>query len=160
VYPIVRLTEDGVDWGAAPGPGDEIGYGMRPLRLDECLRAAVATATQIPIEQVPDLRLDDRLRRGDRSQDISRDGWSRIETWAGTKGLTLKLWPKTPAQRERWIGVCAGAGEVFGDHCLVMCHNRVVFDPACSIAPPPGTALAAYSPESIVYGLSFESEGE
>jgi len=38
----------------------ELGYCMNPARLDDCLRPCIATVLQVPVEQVPDPRLDDR----------------------------------------------------------------------------------------------------
>ena len=54
---MVRLTADPIDYGVRLRPGDEIGYCMGPYPpFDDCLRAAIATAVQHPIEQVPDSR--------------------------------------------------------------------------------------------------------
>ena len=40
-----------------------------------------------------------------------------------------------PAPRHRWVGVVIASDEdnPFSDHCLVMCHDRLVFDPSCSV---------------------------
>lgn len=159
IHPIVRLTDDGVDWGVIPRKGDEVGYGMHPYRSDGCLRAAIATATQVPIEQVPDLRLDDRLDRGEDLDEISRTSWVCIEEWAASRGLVMKFWTEVPAPRERWIGVSKDEEDElpFGDHCLVMCRDRLLFNPNCSVMPPPGTEVFNATTDSITYGLSFES---
>jgi hypothetical protein len=84
IHPIVCLGKEGPDWGRPPRDGDEIGYGMHPFRTDDCLRAAIATVTQIPIEQVPDLGLDDCVRRGEDPEEISVNSWGRIEDWAAS----------------------------------------------------------------------------
>jgi hypothetical protein len=163
VHPVVRLTEHGVDWGAAPRPGDEIGYGMEPLRTDDCLQTAIATATQIPIEEVPDLQLDRRLRRGEDVDVISRTSWERIARWASERGLTAMFWAEDelPVPRDRWIGV-AVVGAVstvkFNDHCLVMCHGELVFDPSCSVKVPPGVQRQFCTLNQITYGISFDKE--
>lgn len=162
IHPVVRLADDGVDWGATPLPGDEIGYGMNPYRGDDCLLAAIATATQIPIEEVPDPRLHDRLDAGEEQDEINRTTWSLIEDWAASRELALKFWTDLPAPRERWIGIsgCEAAedGDPFNDHCLVMCHDRVLFNPIVSVMPLPGTELLHNTPGSLKYGISFEKE--
>jgi hypothetical protein len=179
-YPIVRLGADGIDWGATPGPGDEIGYAMHPYLTDDCFRAAVATATQVPIEQVPDLKLDRRLSQGEDPDEISQTSWERIESWGAKRGLALRFWDEVPVPRRRWIGVVKslatgqlsssideygnvslseGAGG-FHDHCLIMDHERLVFDPAVAVKPPPGFQGLNFRPEQISYGISFESKEE
>src|SRR5919112_1774289 len=76
IHPIVRLTDGGPDYGKPPGPDDDIGYGMNPNGTgDDCLRAAIATALQHPIERVPDLRLDEQLLAGDDPLDVSLASW-------------------------------------------------------------------------------------
>lgn len=177
-HPVVRLTEHGIDWGAAPRPGDEVGYGMDPYRTDDCLQAAVATATQVPIEEVPDFALDRRLKRGDNVDEISRTTWERVDGWASKRGLALMYWKgdEVPVPRERWIGVIASSntgtrtvvdasgrmirteGAAFNDHCLVMSHERLVFDPSCSVKVPPGMRMLCCDPAQITYGISFEKE--
>lgn len=164
IHPIVRLTDDGIDWGAPPGPGDEIGYGMHPYRTDDCLRAAIATATQIPIEQVPDLRLDQRLEAGEDPEEIARASWNRLSAWAAVRELTVRFWPKDalPPPRRRWVGVANDEGQrgqlAFGDHCPVMCKERLIFNPDCSVVPPPGSEVATYYTNAILYGISFDKE--
>lgn len=168
IHPIVRLTEKGVDWGSEPGPGDLIGYGMHPYRTDDCVQAAIATATQIPIEQVPDLGILRRARlRGEDPAEISETSWGRIETWAITRGLTLRFWEGLPLPQQRWIGVVVDDpddGETedhFLDHCLVLVRDRLLFDPACSVKPPPGMeplSAGHFSLDQITYGFSLDKE--
>lgn len=173
-HPVVRLTPDGIDWGAAPRAGDEIGYGMDPYDTDDCLRAAIATATQVPIEEVPALTLDQRLDRGEGPDEISRTTWQTIDRWADDRGLEGWFHEDVPVSRRRWIGVIAtdhqvsvfidAAGQVvpdeesatFNDHCLVMSHEDLVFDPSCSVKLPPGMRMMAYDPSEITYGISFD----
>lgn len=178
-YPIVRLTEDGVDWGANPQPGDEIGYGMHPYQGDDCFRAAIATATQVPIEQVPDLALMKRLEHGEDAEEISRTSWERIDSWASKRGLGVAFWDEVPAPRHRWIGVCRNApgiaytfdehghpvrsdvgGRGFNDHCLVMSHDQLIWDPSCSMKPPPGMTTSPSDTTRIGYGISFDAIDE
>lgn len=174
IHPIVRLVDAGADWGAQPEPGDEIGYGMHPYRLDDCLQAAIATVTQVPIEQVPDLQLDKRSDQGDSRDEVSRTSWKRIEAWAASSHLKLVFWEGKVVPRDRWIGVCSSSGEsdwvwegrrlvrstraTFTDHCAVMAGDRLHFDPMCSVIPPPGMTNQEFSPDEITYGISFDKE--
>jgi hypothetical protein len=159
-YPIVRLTADGPDDGTWPQPGDEVGYGMEPTpkRGDDCLAAAIATALQHPIEQVPDLRLDKRIEAGEDPREVSRSSWERIARWAEGLGLELTFHEQVPADRRRWIGVCPDpkGSWMLGDHCLVMSRDRLVFDPSVSVKRPPGMTVARFSPSDIAYGISFD----
>lgn len=174
-YPIARLTEDGIDWGVNPGPGDEIGYGMHPYLTDDCLEAAIATTTQVPIEQVPNFALLERRDRGEDPDEITRSTWERIGQWAFKRGLVLTFWDEPPAPRDRWIGVVPSSAEEtmvleggritrsdseggFNDHCLVMSGSELVFDPACGIRLPPGMRTQIYKTTEITYGISFDKE--
>lgn len=150
--------------------GNEVGYYADPLRADDCFRAAIATATQIPIEQVPDLRLQARLNRGDDPDEVSEQSWQRIAEWAERRGLQLMLHEKheVPADRERWIGVCAVPALVrlrleglpqarpFIDHCLVMSYGEIFFDPAATAIAPRGMRVQTWEPDDVTYGLSFD----
>lgn len=159
--PLVRLGDN------------EIGYCMDPLRRDDCLQAAVATVTQIPVDQVPDARLDERLRAGDDPERIDRDSWEQLATWLHHRGLEAYLHNKVPIYRDRWIGVSGGVtkDEVasiadnlntsfvetpFLDHCLVMSHRRIIFDPGISLCPPPGLQLRNWEVDDIDYGISIK----
>ena len=162
--------------------GDGV-IGYYSERIDDCLRPAIATATQIPIEQVPHLRLLDRLTAGEDPEAISIDSWLRIAGWLNRRGLELVFHDIVPVDRERWIGVCPDApGEYdaghltrqmrrrlpraarqyadvrnpFADHCLVMSHNRVIHDPAKGLPVPSGMKLRTWSAADVTYGISFD----
>jgi len=164
---IVKLADTGIDWGVPPGPDDEVGYCMDMWRRDDCLQAAIATACQVPMEQVPDPRLDARKADGEDPDDISRETWYRIAHWAVTRGLSMAFHATVPVARERWIGVIGWpprsaphaepAGD-FSDHCLVMSHDQLVFDPSCGVRPPPGFAMLMFDPADITYGISFDKK--
>lgn len=85
--------------------GGEVGYGVDPFRLDDCLTAAIATAVQVDVAQVPDLRLSKRFAAGEDPAEISRSSWERLAHWAARRGLALVSHDELPADRERWIGV-------------------------------------------------------
>jgi hypothetical protein len=38
----------------------------------------------------------------------------------------------------------------------VMCHDRIIFDPAVSIKLPQGMRLHSWRPSQVSYGLSFD----
>lgn len=163
LYQVVRLAEDGIDWGAAPGTGDEVGYCMAAFRGDDCLQAAIATATQVPIEAVPDLDLARRLEAGGDPEEISADCWDRLDRWAAARGTVMAFHDDVPAPRDRWVGVVTWqpfgvTPEGFSDHCLVMSHDRLVFDPSCGVQAPRGMAAMHFSPDRITYGISFDRE--
>ena len=161
-HPVVQLGDDGV------------GYCMHPTRPDGCLRAALATATQIPVDQVPDARVDQRVHAGEDPEEISRDSWARIVEWLSGRGLRLVIHEAIPVERERWVGVIGGrvdeaaiaavgvesgnADNPFIDHCIVMSHERIVFDPAVSLKPqlPRGMRLPTWQLSQIEYGISFD----
>jgi len=161
-HPIVRLTETGIDWGAEPRPGDEVGYCTDPYRGDTCFQAAIATVTQVPVEQVPDLELDRQLKRGADPAELNRSAWERILRWATERGLEMVFHDQVPVARRRWIGVVVVERrpdeKPFDDHCLVMADDRLVFDPMCSVKPPPGMRVRTFDPSEITYGLSFDQE--
>lgn len=46
----------------------------------------------------------------------------------------------------------------FNDHCLVMSHDRLIFDPSCSVIVPKGMQTLTYRPDQITYGISFNKE--
>jgi hypothetical protein len=143
----------------------EIGWCMDPLRPDNCLRAAVATALQVPIDQVPDPRLDARFKDGDDPDEISARSWEKLADWSRARGLELRGHLDTlPTDRERWVGVVepdmegddfADAPTPFTAHCLVMSYGDILFDPSISLFAPEGQQLRTYDPSQITYGLTF-----
>lgn len=164
----VTLTEPG-----------EVGYCME--RTDQCLQAAIATAIQVPIEQLPDLRLDQRVVRGEPTDEVNRTSWARMGAWLAKRGLALQFHEQVPVHRHRWVGVITAGPlgdedidylvnllgvtreviegrEYFNDHCLVMSYDRLVFDPSIGITPPPGLAVREWDPDEITYGISFDKK--
>jgi hypothetical protein len=158
-------------------PGGLVGYGME--RTDQCMPAALATVLQVPIERVPDPRLDDQLDAGRDPDEISRDARQSYGRWLDDRGLALVYHETLPVDRERWIGVCEYTQkmwarnrmigrwhglaldfprpeEAFMDHCLVMSFDRLLFDPAIGLPAPPGTRLRHWRPDEITYGLTVD----
>jgi hypothetical protein len=185
-HPVVRLTEEGPHWGAEPRPDDEIGYGMHPFMADDCMRCAIATATQVPIEQVPNLKIYERVLAKESADEISRSTWDRIIAWAERLELSVMLWERRAGEEpgvvpkdlpdlpHRWVGVVDSPESSFviddgqvvsasesclGGHCLVMgSRGQVIFDPACSVKPPPGMKLHRFFAQDVSYGISFQKE--
>jgi HK97 family phage prohead protease len=151
----------------------EIGYCMYPERLDDCLRPAIATATQIAMEQIPDPRLDERWSNGEDLDKISADTWNRLARWLYGHGLRLTCHDKVPVDRRRWVGVVEGSepppGMAFADwqwrdnpfldHCVVAEFDRLIFDPAISLDVPRSRRgrLRSWTMADVEYGLSFDS---
>jgi hypothetical protein len=133
---------------------------MDPFATDNCLAAAIATVTQIPIAQVPELKVDKRLAQGEDPEDVSRTSWERIATWASKRGLRPLFHEQVPVPLRRWIGVVVVQDDCdpYGDHCLVMCHDRIIFEPSCTVRPGPGFEVKRFRPDDITYGLSFQKE--
>jgi hypothetical protein len=135
----------------------EVGYCMDPYRTDDCFRPCLATLAQIPPGQVPDPRIDDRLKAGEDPEEINRSAWDKIGRWTDAHGLDLVLHEPAPVERERWIGVIPHPG-TFANHCVVMNRDRLWFDPAVSVKSPPGTVrlMAAWFLSEIAYGFTLE----
>lgn len=146
--------------------GNEIGYGM--YRDDTCLQAAIATAAQIPIQELPDLMMDQRLAEGESVDEINRASWALMESWLGERGLCMRFHDRVPVSLRRWIGVVGyptrapvGAGLTqFMDHCLVMSFNRIVFDPLGPTTPPPGYQARKWRAADVTYGISIHDNKE
>lgn len=85
------------------------GYSMFPDRMDDCLRAAVATVLQVEPRAIPDPQIARRLLAGDDPDVITRETWALLERWLSEQGLRLLVHDTPPIGADRWIGVCAGA---------------------------------------------------
>jgi hypothetical protein len=145
VHPIIELR-DGTT-----------GYGSDPARPDDCFRPAIATLTQIPIEEVPDPRLDQRLVVGEDPDVVNREAWEELIRWAAGRGLRINLHDDVPLKRNRWIGMVeTGAPCEFATHCLVLAHGELLFDPGISSRPPPGYRQATYTPDDVSLGVTFD----
>jgi hypothetical protein len=57
------------------------GYFVRAPRTDDCQAAAIATVLQVPIETVPDLRIDERLAAGGSPESIERSAVRELRAW-------------------------------------------------------------------------------
>ena len=84
--------------------------------------------------------------------------WKQVDAWLSRRGLRMVVHRKVPARKRRWIGVIHHPG-AFQGHCIVMCHDRFLFDPLSFMDEirSPGQLPRArrYKPEDITYGVSF-----
>jgi hypothetical protein len=141
-----------------PLPDGTVGYVARG-RWDDCFASALATTLQVPIEQVPDPRIEERTQAGESPESIDRSAWQELERWLAGRGLAIEEHRdfKDAATRERWIGVVHQPGW-FNDHCLVMCHDRVLFDP--TVYDPDWARVAGvrvWRADEVSYGYSFRT---
>jgi hypothetical protein len=135
-----------------------LGYFVRWPRGDDCQAAAVATVLQVPIGEVPDPRIDERLAAGEVVGEIDRSAQDQLGQWLARRGLRIVVHRKVPAARRRWIGVIALPGP-FQNHCLVMDRSDFLFDPARlpDHALPGMGRLRRWGIRDISYGLSFQA---
>ena len=131
-----------------------IGYHVRPLRDDDCFAAAVATVLQVPIDEVPDPRVDKRRRAGEAIDEIARTFWLDWNRRLSERGLRMTAHPTPPTKRRRWIGIVPFLG-AFQDHCLVMTRDGLLFDPVPPVAVN-GRLVRRFNPADVRSGLTFE----
>lgn len=150
-----------------------VGYPIRWPRTDDCLAAALATCLQVPIENVPDPKIDERLEAGETPDQINQRALSNLLQWLASRRLRIVFHRKIPVMaRRRWIGIVDLPAN-FNGHCLVMDRDALLFDP---INPPLQQIIAQdpkladhmkralgdrpvrlFEPRHITYGLSFQS---
>jgi hypothetical protein len=130
----ISSASDGLAWGAdahvlrtrtklADGT-----TGWHMQRWDDCWRCAVATCLSVPVERVPDPRIDERLRSNWSPEEINRRAWSEFHRWLETAGCEMVIHDKLPTHLPRWIGLVLLSGS-FASHTLVMSRRSVLFDP-------------------------------
>lgn len=155
VSPIARFlgTPGRVPLPAEPTslPDGTLGYFVPSARTDDCFAAAIATVLQVPLADVPDPRIDERLAVGEAPEEIDRFAQDELNRWLSKRGLRLVVHRELPTRRARWIGVVPGAGS-FNDHCLVMSRDEVLFDPGRV-----STGVRSFGLEDVRIGLSFQS---
>jgi len=128
-----------------------LGYFVRTGREDDCFAAAIATVLQVPIGQVPDPRIDERLAAGEAAAEIDRSAQRELARWLTRRGLRMAVHRSVPASRRRWIGVVPMPGD-FMNHCLVMSRETVLFDPATA-----AEGVRIFGLEDVRQALSFQS---
>jgi hypothetical protein len=132
-----------------------VGYYVRAPRTDDCFAAALATALQVPIAEVPDPRIDERTAAGETPDELDRSAHAEITGWLTGRGLRMVVHRKLPTDRSRWIGIVQSPG-AFNSHCVVMSRDEILFDPTAFHWPgmPPVQQCRF---EHIGQGLSFQT---
>jgi len=94
----VRLADGSLGWLARRG-GD-------------CWPAVIGTAICVnDIRDVPDLRLDARLRAGESPEMIDRSARDAMEGFLASRGLAMVVHDELPLESERWVGVIPLGGK-------------------------------------------------
>jgi hypothetical protein len=132
--------------------------GFYQRRADDCMRAALATLMQVPIWEIPDPRLDERLAAGEDPDDIDRNAGAELEHFLAGYGLKLVKHSHVPLEGD-WIGVSRGDGP-FGDHTVIMRDDKVAFDPAEGFPTPPGYKVAPVTEVCGGYTLELLKDPE
>jgi hypothetical protein len=144
-----------------------LGYLVRAPRRDDCWQAAVATCLQVPIEEVPDLRLHERAVAGEDLGELTSAYRLEFFGWLTDRGLRMVIRRRVPVAKARWIGVVPTPG--WAEHCMVMRYGRVLFDPTkdlrfaalaevlteSQLATIRRIRVRVWGPEDVGYGLSF-----
>lgn len=127
----MKLTLDVMRAGAASGTYElrdgSTGWAMR--RVDDCQQAALATLLQVPLSEVPDARIDERLARGETIEHVDRTSWDQMLRWLEGRGLKLIRHAMPPKHLARWLGIVPNPAP-FQGHTLVMAGPKILFDPA------------------------------
>lgn len=122
-------------------------------REDDCMRAAVATLTQLPLAEIPDPSYDEDLAAGVPHSIIVSQALADLATWASERGLRLRYHYPPPVERHAWIGIDARGADAGNGHVVVMSHSEFVHDPASNWPCPPGHVLD--HDYQIHYGITF-----
>jgi hypothetical protein len=127
------------------------GYHVRLPRIDECWAAAVATCIQVPIDDVPDADLDERVNAGEKPDEINRGAWEQFARWLSERDLRMVYHHKVPAARRRWVGIVPDR-RAFKAHCLVMDRGKIIFDPT-----PNMDLFRNFTATEVRWGFSFQA---
>jgi hypothetical protein len=128
-----------------------IGYYVRMPRTDDCFQAAVATVLQVPINEVPDSRIDERLAAGWSPDKIDRSARKALDAWLAGRGLRMVFHDRLPVAEPRWIGVVPLPG-AFNDHSLVISRGELLFDPTMDWGD---VRLRLFGLRDVGHGISF-----
>jgi hypothetical protein len=148
----LRLTMDVLRGGGAPPATSQLSdgsTGWHMKRVDDCQAAALATLLQIPLSEVPDARLDQRLAAGESVAHVDRTAWAEMIRWLRGRGLALIRHGRPPTHLPKWLGIVPHP-DPFKGHCLIMVRDRVLFDP--SVRPGVRTFYAV----EVQYGYSIQ----
>lgn len=125
--------------------GGEVGYYQRG---QECFRAAVATAAQVPYEQVPEMY-----------------GLHELLPWALEHGVFVDL-PPDPLNHRRWLGLGPSyeapaeyAVAPFARHTVVGSYGAIYFDPAAGWEFAGGLKAPPLALDEIEQYITIERTG-
>jgi hypothetical protein len=135
LYPVNGTQGIKLGYYCTPLTDGTIGYFQ--LRTDDCERASIATLAQVPIADVPDFKLYERMFAGLEPEEIDRAATLQMDQWLDKNGLTMTI-HAVPPRTGRWIGVYRMPGH-FNDHCVVLKDREVLFD--CAALLPPNCNL-------------------
>ena len=98
---------------SVPLPNGEVGYYQRSQF--DCLKAAVATAVQVPYDDLPEI-----------------PNLGALHAWADAEGFTVNLHfpPDVPDRERRWIGVSPLLPAYGARHTVVGSYRDAYFDPS------------------------------
>jgi len=137
------------------------------MRLDNCFAEAVADCLDVPLSDVPDPEIDDRLEAGDGVDRVNRFTTNLFDEWLDSRGLEAEVW-RTKLHSDghlyhmrelpkRWVGVIADGGE-FLDHCFTMEGPKSLEDIQIASLPAAYRNLlvpAVFTVAEINLGITF-----
>jgi hypothetical protein len=115
--------------------------------MSDCLQAAIATAVQIPYEQVPVT-----APTGAGGQGEWLRVYSRLWEWSAALGFAMAFHTDPPFSETPWVGVTP-RGEDGYRHTIVIANGILYFDPASGFETPDGTEIA--TTREIEYAITF-----
>ena len=137
---------------------------------DECFQAVLCTYFQIDPDHAdapPRTHIDKRLAAGEDPASVLGDVDTQIRRWLRRRGVRPVFTRRiTRVMREeaKWIGVVEFPG-VANDHCFLMSHERIVWDPVqggkwlMSMSPglvaPEGMRPAFFTVDDVTLALLF-----
>lgn len=142
-----------------------VGYYTR--RGDDCWPAVAATVLQVPLAELGDLRLDERLLSGMSHVKVDRAAKADVKRWLTARGVRLVEHRRLPVHLPRWLGVIPFEG-FFVSHCVCMSYGEILFDPTPPLRPVDLAILrmqvgrpfvgdpAVWRSDQVEEGFSFE----
>jgi hypothetical protein len=129
-------------------------------RGDDCFPAALATVLQVPVDELPDAHIDERLAAGEDPEAIDRSVWAELERWLEKRRLRIVRHRMLPVAEPRWLGICPVAGW-FQSHALAMSEDQVLFDPVVAWYRQafPSQRLRVFTVDDVGLGYSFRPLG-
>ena len=125
-----RADRDRARGEAVPLADGTVGFLSPEDRDDDCYREVVATVLQIPLGELPDARLDERVREGEEPSRVDQIAKRSMRAFLEERGLREVIHPVGALPcHGRWVGIGEEPGW-FKSHALAMGGRGVLFDPA------------------------------